>query len=62
MIAQSIVKPSQPLWREQSDRWLKRLTATTAIASAHQPTQEIDPVPPPAACDAPSWPRVFPGL
>lgn len=62
MIAQPIVKPSQPLWREQSDQCLKHLGAPTAIASANQPAQEIDPVPPPVACATPSWPRVFPGL
>jgi hypothetical protein len=62
MLVEPIVKSSQPAWREQIDRPLKLVSAPAPIASFHQPSNDIDPDPPPAAPAARPWPRVFPGL
>ena len=62
MLVESVVKSSQPAWREQIDRQLKPVSAAAPIASFNQPDDDIDPDPPPAAPAMRLWPRVFPGL
>jgi hypothetical protein len=62
MLGEPIVKSSQPAWREQTDRQLKPMGASTPSASFNQPDDNTDPDPPPAAPAVPPWLRVFPGL
>ena len=62
MLAEPIVKPSQPAWQEQIDRRLKPVCTAAPIASFNRTDEDIDPAPPPAAPAVRPWPRVFPGL
>ena len=53
MIVDSIVKPSEPGWRERIDRQFSGPNAPVSKASSFdQPDDDIDPDPPPAAPDS----------
>ena len=62
MYVEPNVKSSQPAWREQTERHLTLVSTAAPVASFHQPDDDIDPDPPPAAPAMRPWPRVFPGL
>jgi len=62
MTGQSVNEASQPLWREQAERWLTLAQADSPTHSFDPFHDDLDPDPPPAAPAMRPWPRVFPGL
>jgi hypothetical protein len=61
MIVETIVKSSQPAWREFG-QWPSPEQPASGMAPFSQSNGDEDPDPPPAAPAARLWPRVFPGL
>lgn len=62
MIVDSIFEPSQPVWRQRTDRQFRPNAPLSKASSFGQSDNDTDPDPPSAAPAARPWPRVFPGL